>query len=229
MRFLAMSKLVQYMACVLLVSAGSPPFAQITTSAVAAQSPEDGGPRRWEAVGGKLRLFGAASLDADVIEIFADGAVLSNLGCSEILQTVWCEVRALRGKPQGFVVATGLRPAVGPDNVVPMGIDDSKHRAGRRDFDAKTNIACAQDEGEALGTCLAQVARSDGGDATLVVTFANGFARKLFFVHGEFVRASATMSGVGTDTTWQLTEETYFIRVDDQRYEVPEHLIVTRN
>ncbi|MEM7635371.1 MAG: hypothetical protein AAF299_12470, partial [Pseudomonadota bacterium] len=58
-----------------------------------------------------------------------------------------------------------------------------------------------------------------------VVTFPNGFARNLYFVHGEFVRASATMSGVGTDMDWRLQNGRYFIRVDDQRYELPTTLI----
>jgi len=33
------------------------------------------------------------------------------------------------------------------------------------------------------------------------------------------------MSGVGTDTEWSVSDEMYRIRVDDQRFEVPEALV----
>jgi len=106
-----------------------------------------------------------------------------------------------------------------------MGLDDSKRRARNRDFDATGEIPCAQEQGQALGKCRVAVARSDGGDATAVVTFPNGFARGHYFVHGEFVAASATMSGVGTDTDWRLESGLHYIRVDDQRYELPDALV----
>ena len=63
-------------------------------------------------------------------------------------------------------------------------------------------------------------ARSKGGDATVVVTFANGFKRTLYFAHGMFIRADTTMSGVGYDTDWQVEGNMHIIRVDDQRYEL---------
>ena len=106
-----------------------------------------------------------------------------------------------------------------------MGTDDSKRRAGKGDFDTKGEIPCAQERGQPMGRCRAAVARSGGGDATVVVTFPNGFARRLYFVHGEFVRASATMSGVGTDADWRLENELHFVRVDDQRYELPDAMV----
>ena len=107
-----------------------------------------------------------------------------------------------------------------------MGPDPSKRRARKRDFDAKAEIACAQEQGQDLGKCKAAAARGGGGDAAVVVTFSNGFARSLYFVHGEFLKASATMSGVGTDMDWRLENDTYFVRVDDQRYEMPRDLII---
>ena len=154
-----------------------------------------------------------------------EGAVLSNLGCTEAADPVWCEVRPFRGGVRGFVPAERLQPAQGPDGTTPMGLDDSKNRARKRGFDAMGSIACAQEQGQALGTCGAAVARSGGGDATVVATFPNGFARQLYFVQGEFVSASATMSGVGTDTDWRLENGFHVIRVNDQRYELPDVLV----
>lgn len=97
-------------------------------------------------------------------------------------------------------------------------------RAKFGQFDAQSQVRCAQEVGQALGTCDASVARV-AESAAVVVTFANGFARILTFSDGAFLRGNATMSGVGTDTEWQLTDGTYHIRVDDQRFELPETLV----
>ena len=194
-------------------------------STSAAQSLQEDEPRRWEVVDGELPVYKAPSVDAVVISVVSAGAVLSNLGCSNAGDQTWCQVRPFRGGARGFAVARALQPAKGPDGVIPMGIDDSDRRARKRDFDTEGQISCAQETGQPMGTCEAAVARSDGGDATVVVTFPNGFARRLYFIHGEFVRASATMSGVGTDTDWRLENAVHFARVDDQRYALPDALV----
>lgn len=91
-------------------------------------------------------------------------------------------------------------------------------------FDAYGTVACAQEVGEALGTCNAAVARF--ADAAVAkVTFANGFSRLLIFSDREFMRGNSTMSGVGTDVEWQLSEGIFYVRVDDQRFELPEVLL----
>ena len=92
-------------------------------------------------------------------------------------------------------------------------------------FDTTGEVRCAQEAGQALGTCVAEVARSEGSAAAVVVRFPNGFARTLNFEAGAFLRGDATMSGVGTDTDWTLSDGTYRVRVDDQRFELPEALV----
>lgn len=204
---------------------------QATTSEAAAgtdvpRSPEAGGPRRWSVTAdGTLGLRDARASDAAVVEAVADGAVLSNLGCVLAEDRVWCEVRPVRGGVGGFAAAEFLRPATGPDGTVPHGEDDSARRARNGDFDAHGRAPCAQVRGQELGECAVSVARGTGGDATVVVTFGNGFARTLSFVHGAFVSANATMSGVGTDTDWRIEDATHVIRVDDQTYELPDALV----
>lgn len=200
-------------------------IAQINPDAELRKAPQEGGPRRWEIVGGNITLNAAPSAESDNVGDLSNGTVLKNLGCIEVADQIWCKVRPLRGGTAGFARATLLQPAQGPDGIVPVGVDDSKRRARVRDFDSKGKVPCAQEQGQTMGTCLAAVARSGGGDATVVVTFPNGFARNLYFIHGEFVRASATMSGVGTDMDWRLENKRYFIRVDDQRYELPSSLV----
>ncbi|WP_422048642.1 hypothetical protein [Shimia sp.] len=102
----------------------------------------------------------------------------------------------------------------------------SKQRAQKGDFDAEILIPCAQELGQNLGSCNAAVARAGQGAATVVVTFPNGFARKLYFTEGAFTSASATMSGAGRDTDWSLQGDLFQIRVDDQRYEIPESFVL---
>ncbi|MDW4499742.1 hypothetical protein R5H30_17240 [Sulfitobacter sp. D35] len=91
-------------------------------------------------------------------------------------------------------------------------------------FDAMGEVRCAQEVGQTLGICVADVARHERS-AAVVVTFANGFARTLTFEDGDFLRGNATMSGVGTDIEWELVEGLYRVRVDDQRFELPEALV----
>lgn len=105
------------------------------------------------------------------------------------------------------------------------GQDDSAKRARRKRFDVTGTVDCAQERGQALGQCDIGVAQSAGGSATAAVTFGNGFTRYLFFTGGDFMRGSATMSGVGTDTEWQIVGGVYQIRVDDQRFHIPVAMI----
>ncbi|MEO0915724.1 MAG: hypothetical protein AAFY31_01895 [Pseudomonadota bacterium] len=105
-------------------------------------------------------------------------------------------------------------------------VGDAMARAKAGAFVAAGEVACAQEVGETLGTCTVQVARDDEAAAAAVVTFPNGFARILTFDAGAFLRGNTTMSGVGTDTDWSLNDGLYRIRVDDQRFEIPETLII---
>lgn len=59
----------------------------------------------------------------------------------------------------------------------------------------------------------------------VVMTFPNGFARTLTFEDGEFVRSNPAMSGVGTDMACQLSDGMHFVRVYDQRSELPKALV----
>lgn len=97
-------------------------------------------------------------------------------------------------------------------------------RAKSGDFDASMEIGCAQEVGETLNPCEAWVARM-GAAAVVVVTFPNGFKRVLMFDEGAFLRGNTTMSGVGTDTDWSLSDGMYRVRVDDQQFVIPEALI----
>jgi hypothetical protein len=190
-------------------------------------APVDGGLRRWQVATSRgFTLFDAPQgreLTAAHIEA---SSILRSFGCIESKKEIWCEVSPLHGGRRGFVLAEKLMAVTGPDGVVARGVDDSARRAKQKRYDATAKIQCAQEQGQELGICSVGVARSDGGDATVSATFRNGFSRHLFFAHGEFIRANSTMSGVGTDTEWHVENGVYVIRIDDQRYVVPESLVV---
>ena len=103
--------------------------------------------------------------------------------------------------------------------------DETATRLSDGAADARGEIACAQIEGEAMGACMARVARGPEGRASVHVTFPNGFSRVLHFDGGAFARANSTMSGVGTDTDWELSDGTHRVRVEGQRYELPHALV----
>jgi len=188
--------------------------------------PADGGPRRWQVkTGRRPEMREAPADDADISVRLDAGVVLSNRGCEKIKGRVWCDVSTLRMTQRGHVPADALEPAIGPDGTIPVGVDDSSTRARAGRFDAEATTPCAQERGQVMGKCTAGAARGTGGDATIVVSFANGFTRTLTFVHGEFVLASATMSGTGSDNDWREANGLYMIRVDDQRYELPAKLV----
>ena len=173
-------------------------------------------------------MHNAPAADARVVETLADGAILSNLGCKRAGIHVWCNVKPLRGRTRGYVAAEFLRPARAPDGTVPTGADDSARRARQGDFDVSGHIACAQIRDQPMSECAFGVARGTGGDATVVVTFSNGFKRTLFFTHGEFDSADPSMSGGGFDTDWRTEDGLHIIRVEDQRYALPDAAVFGR-
>ena len=194
-----------------------------------ATDPAEGGPRRWElSIPGGHKMYASPTFSSPVIRTLSDGAILTNFGCVDAENLLWCNVKPLRQRTRGFVPAEHLRPARGPDVVVPMGVDNSPERARQGQFDLQGQIACAQEQGQSMSQCKFGVARSSGGDASVVVMFANGFRRTLYFSHGTFIRADTTMSGTGFDTDWRKDGALHVIRVDDQRFELPHAAIFGR-
>lgn len=191
--------------------------------------PSDGGVRRWQVSEQQVvELRENPSGASDVVSSAQSGAILANFGCADRSGALWCEVRPLHGGPKGFVPAEHLQPVAGPDGIVAMGPNDTAKRAKRRKFDATGEVPCAQEQGETLAPCPIGLARSTGGDVTAAVTFASGFTRLLFFMHGEFVFAAATMSGAGRDTDWEVRDGVHFIRADDQQFEIPDALLFNK-
>ncbi|MEM7694535.1 MAG: hypothetical protein AAF318_08785 [Pseudomonadota bacterium] len=192
--------------------------------AEAACPPLDEAPRRWVVQGDGTKIH--MQPNPRLAGRFAPpGSFLETMACVNDATHPW-KVRPFGGGLPGYVSEASIRPARGMDGKIPLGPDRTRARVRRGDFDATATIPCAQNPGEALGTCTARAARGAAGDARVAVTFANGFSRELSFVNGAFIRANATMSGVGTDTAWSLEGDTFVVRVDDQQYRVPTALVL---
>lgn len=190
------------------------------------RAPHEGGARRWSVESADGLMLRRAPGGAQTVgKALAPASVLTNFGCLETMGTLWCEVRPLHGGPRGFVLADALTPTKGPDGIVARGANDTAERAKKKRFDTTGQIPCAQEQGEPLSTCIIGVAQSDGGDVTAAVTFRTGFSRYLFFMHGQFISASATMSGAGRDTNWAVENGVHVIRADDQQFEIPNALL----
>jgi hypothetical protein len=125
----------------------------------------------------------------------------------------------MRNKLALVLIVAAMFPGIAAGDVA-----TANQRAKSGAFDGSGNVRCAQEVGQSFGTCSANVARADDA-ASVIVTFPNGFARRLMFLNKEFLRGNATMSGVGTDMEWSLSDGIYAIRVDDQRFEISETLV----
>lgn len=97
-------------------------------------------------------------------------------------------------------------------------------RAKSGAFDTVGEAHCAQEVKDEIAPCKALITYADTA-TVIVVNFPSGFARTLIFSKNEFIRGNATMSGVGTDKSWHISDGKYHIRVDDQRFVIPETLV----
>jgi len=222
------NEVANYRLEMIIASAGRPEGDPGQPQAKVPAAPEDGGPRHWKVTGvsTSLNMRDAPSTRGRVVARLEPGAILSNLGCQRAQGRVWCDVQPFRGGARGYVAAEFLAPAPDPFGGPPVrGMDDSSLRAGQGDFDASGQIPCAQYRGQPIRQCDFGVARAGGGDATVVVTLPDGFRRALFFTRGEFIGADASQAGGGFQTSARKEGDLFLIRVDEERYEIPEAII----
>ena len=191
-------------------------------------APENGGPRNWVVTRDVrwLNLRGGPSTTAPILDHFARGTVLDNLGCLEADGRVWCDVQPLGGGPRGWVAATYLEPAVAPDGAVATGPDDSALRAGRGEFDANGTIPCAQHLGQPMSECEFGVARASGGYATVLVTRPDGHTRILFFRMNRAIGAGTSEADGYPEFSATREGDLHLIRVGHERYEVPDAVVL---
>jgi hypothetical protein len=188
-------------------------------------APEAGGPRAFvvTVTAGTLNLREAAAATAPVVARLANGARLSNLGCADTANRVWCDVQPIEGGPRGFAALDYLTPAVGPDGAVPSGPDDSALRAGQGQFDATgPALPCATAAAQPMGQCNFGVARSGGGYATVIITLPDGRSRTIYFALGQAIGAGFSEADPTGDFSATRVDGLTTIRLGDERYEIPD-------
>lgn len=163
---------------------------------------------------GDLEIRQEPSTESGIVGTVQPGTVLRNEGCSETAYTEWCQVARADGSLPGFAEATQLEAA------------NSALRAGQGVFDAAGTIPCAIGAGAPMTTCAFGVARDDGGNATVVVRKTDGIERALFFSDGKFVSADSSEAGGGFDISSTKDADLHLIRVDNERYEIPDAVIL---
>jgi len=162
---------------------------------------------------GDLDVRARPAPDAAPAGAVPSGTVLRNAGCEAHGGRDWCRVETLDGGVRGWAEATHLEPA------------DAALRAGQGAFDAAGWLPCARGAGAPSWPCGFGVARDGGGTAVVVVSLPGGGKRALFFVDGAFAFADTSEAGGGFETSSRREADLNFIRVDDERYEVPDAVI----
>jgi heat shock protein HslJ len=190
-----------------------------------AAAPENGGPRNWEVVRA-LNLREQPATSARILATFRPGTILDNLGCQRAEGQAWCDVQPLGGGPRGFVAAEYLRPAISPDGSAAMGPDDSALRAGQGRFDATGPLPCAMADGQPISQCEFGVARAGGGYATVVIKKPDGRSRAIFFRMGRAIGADISQADGYKPFRATRQGDLNLIRVGDERYEIPDAVIL---
>lgn len=164
-------------------------------------------------ISGDLNVRSEPSTTAEVRGTVMPGMVLRNTGCRTAAGRQWCEVDLPDGSLKGWAAAEFLETA------------DASLRAGQRLFDASGLVPCAKGTGAPMSNCAFGVARGGGGNATVVVVKPDGVARVLWFESGAFAYTDTSQAGGGFETSAMREGDLNFIRVDDERYEIPDAVI----
>lgn len=160
-----------------------------------------------------LDIRAEPSSDAPALAGVQSGTVLRNLGCSDHGGVRWCNVAPLSGAPEGWAPSEFLEPA------------GAALRAGQGAFDATSQIPCAKGQGAPTTGCPFGVVRGPGGSAVVVVRKPDGVERVLYFENGAFSGADSSQAGGGFASSSTRDADLSLIRVDDERYEIPDAVL----
>lgn len=188
-----------------LVSALALAAAGLLPSPATAQ--DDGGPDFWEVTGvpagDVLNVRSAAGTGGEIVGALANGDRVRNLGCRMVGESRWCQIEAGTEMPfRGWVNGRYLREAGGA----------APEATGR--------VPCATVAGQPMQPCAFRVSRGTGGTASVWVTMPDGKERYIAFKEGTPVTSEA-----GLDVTFQKNADLYVIRINDERYEIPEAVV----
>ncbi|MEW9919531.1 META domain-containing protein [Marimonas sp. MJW-29] len=165
-----------------------------------------------------LNPFGLADgmpirVEPDVASSIVGGAfsgqVLRNAGC----EGDWCQVTSLDGSVSGWAEQQTLEAS------------DTALRAGQGVFDATGILPCAKEVGAPMAQCAFGVARDAGANATVAIFRPDGKTRALFFSDGALLGADTSEADGGHGVSSAREGDLFLIRVNDERYEIPDAIV----
>ncbi len=156
-----------------------------------------------------MPIHAAPDAASEIVGGAYPGQILRNEGC----EGDWCRVTMLDASVSGWGQSQSLEAS------------DSALRAGQGVFDATGVVPCANGKGAPMAQCAFGVARDGGGNATLAVTRSDGLVRALFFADGELFGADTSEADGGHEFSAAREGDLLMIRVNDERYEIPDAAI----
>jgi hypothetical protein len=217
-------------ACLLLPAAG-PSMAQ--TEARPQRSEEAAGFFVVEGVASNdlLNVRATASAGGRVVGRLPNGALLRNLGCSDVNGNSWCEVETVEApRITGFVAGRylhetlvddpGLAPQDEASAAPPIEEGEPPTEAEPARVDAAAEIPCARYYGQPMRMCAASVRRDAEKEATVTVTWPDGGQRVISFRNGR-----ADTSDAPDPVSYTREAELNIIRIGKaERFEIPDAL-----
>ncbi|MGH1411160.1 MAG: hypothetical protein ACRAUW_16870, partial [Aeromonas sp.] len=132
-----------------------------------------------------------------------------------------------KDKSNGVCEILGVAPPAGVASSKTMTSPElsSAERAGQGNFDASGDIPCAEASGAALRQCGFQVAREQGGNATVKVSLPSGKERFIYFENGKAL--GADLSQADGDMTFKASKkgDVFYIQAGKERYEIFEAVV----
>ena len=167
--------------------------------------------------GGALNVRSGPATMHPVVGKAQNGEALRNRGCRMTGPDRWCSVRASGSGQQGWVAGRFLTEAVAPQEPAPMAGGPVGEGAA---FDATGAMPCATASGQPMRAWPFGVVRDGPGKAGVWIALGEGQERQIPVQAGAPVATN-----VATPLTFDKKADLFFVRVGEERYEIPEAVV----
>lgn len=133
---------------------------------------------------------------------------------------------ARRGETAPYTLTVGITPvASGAGGRAPTPAHGDALVPGT-EFNATGNIPCARVAGQPMGQCRFGVVRNGDGSGSITVFWPGGGNRVLFFERATPMAFDQSEADGDADMTVTKEADLFLVRIGDQRFEIPEAVIV---
>ena len=180
-----------------------------------------GGPDYWVVSGltnrGSLNLRAGPATRYDIVSVLRNGNVLQNQGCRLTGQERWCRIRATGSGVMGWVAGRYLVETAAPRAPA---VPENGPVGNGTPFDATGFVPCTTAPDQPIQKCPFGVIRSGAGNASVWIALGGGTERHILFENGVPVT-----TGPSGALRFDIVDGLYTIRVDTERYEMPEEVV----